>query len=125
MTRFYTLTLGTLFVASAIMACTSTGQLANKTNGPVDPSVTAARVQDDFRWACFALTGAHSAFTALQPILASKLDASAISTEADAAAAIIVICSRPLDLSNAQGVIGQVMDAAGRIAAVVAKAQQS
>lgn len=125
MTRFYTIAIASLFVASTIIACTTTGQVASKANGPVDPAVTAAKVQQDFRWACFALAGAHSTFLAFQPILASKIDAAGMQTEADAAGVIAAVCAKPLDLTNAQGIIQQVMDAAGRIAAVVAKAQAS
>jgi hypothetical protein len=115
----------TTIAALALCACTTTGQLASKANGPIDPAVTAAKVQQDFRWACFALTGAHSTFLAFQPILASKIDAAGMQTEADAAGVIAAVCAKPLDLTNAQDIIQQVMDAAGRIAAVVAKAQQS
>lgn len=123
MTRFYAISLGALFAVSAVMsACTIDGRVATKPS-QVDVTVTAQKAQQDFQWACFALQGAHAAFQAFSPLFKTSLDQSALNTEADAAAAITTICSKPLDITKVDQTVHDVMDSAGRIAKVIADAK--
>lgn len=121
--KFVVATLIALFLASTavllLSACTTTGALTAKPS-QVDVAVTAQKAQQDFQWACAALTGMHVAFNAFSPLLKTSLDANALNAEADAASAITTICAKPLDLTNVQGTVQQIMDAAGRIAKVIA-----
>lgn len=117
MTRFYPLTLGSLFAASiavlSVTACTSTGKFASKTNGPVDPTVT-------FHNACNGAKIADGVFQAAVTASAGKIPAADVQIEKDAYRLVAAICSGPVPADLNSTILAVMADAAP-IGSLVAK----
>jgi hypothetical protein len=116
MTRFYTITLGTLFAASlsmCVVGCTSTGKLAGKANGPIDPTVT-------FKNACNGAKIADGVFQAAVTASGGKIPAEDVTVEHDAFTLVAAICSGPVPTDLNSALLAITADAAP-IGALVAK----
>lgn len=111
-TQFYTLA-AALLASMALSACTSTGQFASKSTGPVDPGVT-------FKNACNGVKIADGVFQAAVVGAGGKIPADDVTIEHDAYALVASICSGPVPLDLNSTLLAITADAAP-IGALVSK----
>ncbi len=97
----------------ALSGCTSTGQFASKSTGPVDPGVT-------FKNACNGAKILDGVFQAAAVASGGKISAEDVTIEHDAFALVAAICSGPVPTDLNSALLAITADAAP-IGALVSK----
>lgn len=103
----------TLVACLVLAACTSTGKLASKANGPIDPAVT-------FKNACNGAKIADGVFQAAVTASGGKIPAEDVQVEKDAYVLVAAICSGPVPADLNSTILAITADAAP-IGALVSK----
>lgn len=107
------LLLPSLCLALVLSACTTTGKLATKANGPIDPAVT-------FKNVCSGAKIADGLFGAAVKVAAGKISEDDVKIEHDIYAGVQVICNGPVPV-DLNGAILAIMADSTQIGALVAK----